>query len=235
MDAKPNQANPAESQETTQSPKINNTVKKDKNPEKKPTYKQWWFWVIIVLGLLIIGGIGSANMPKSENSDKKDETHKEENTENNTQSSDGGETSKETEGTPSSENSGGYKVGETIVFKDSKITITNVTRNFSTGNMFAVPESGKEFVKVDLAIVNTTTAKKSFSAYDWKIQDGDGVIKDINFAATSIIDGGFTSSVDLAGGGKWSGSMVFEVPAGDTNLQLQYKPSLFSSTTVINI
>ena len=235
MDAKPNQANPAESQETTQSPEINNAVKKDKNPEKKPAYKQWWFWVIIVLGLLIIGGIGSANMPKSENSDKKDETHKEENTENNAQSSDGGETSKETEGTPSSENSGGYKVGETIVFKDSKITITNVTRNFSTGNMFAVPESGKEFVKVDLAIVNTTTAKKSFSAYDWKIQDGDGVIKDINFSATSIIDGGFTSSVDLAGGGKWSGSMVFEIPAGDTNLQLQYKPSLFSSTTVIKI
>lgn len=235
MDAKPNQANSAKSQETTQPPETDNVAKKDKSSEKKPAYAQWWFWVIIVLVLLVMGGIGSTNMPKSENSDKKDETHKEENTENNAQSSDKSESSKETQGTPSSENAGGYKVGETIVFKDSKITVTNVTRNFSTGNMFSVPESGKEFIKVDLAIVNTTTAKKSFSAYDWKVQDGDGVIKDINFAATSIIDGGLTSSVDLAGGGKWSGSIVFEVPAGDTNLQLQYKPSLFSSTTVINI
>ena len=41
---------------------------KVKNSDKKPFYKQWWFWVIIVL-VLIIGASGSANKDSNDSTD----------------------------------------------------------------------------------------------------------------------------------------------------------------------
>lgn len=213
------------------------------NNNKKPIYKQWWFWVIIVAVLLVIGLAGQSNKNEGEGGQSNNDSSGNESTPAQTDpSSDENTSAKSTDNsqentspTSSTEEDGGYKVGDTITFKDSKVTISNITRNASTGNPYVTPESNKEFIKIDISFVNTTTSKKTFYTSDWQIQDGNGVIRDIDFSATAMIENGFTSSVELAGGGKWSGSIIFEVPAGDTNLQLQYKPSLFSKTTVINI
>lgn len=245
MDATKNKIETLDAEQVNQIPETqdNENLTPQKVSSKKPLYKQWWFWVIIVFALLVIGAIGSGSSNTTDTDEEKTETSettqkKTEETADNTETptKNSTETSDSTsEGTPSSENAGGYKVGETIVFKDSKVTIMNVTRNFDTGNMFVQPENGKEYVKIDVSFVNTTTSKKAFYPSSWQLQDGDGVIHDISYTATTMLDNSFSTSVELAGGGKWSGSMIFEVPAGDTSLQLQFKPSLLSNTTVINL
>ena len=245
MDAAKNNTKTLDAEQVTQVPEAqdtkNNTPQKDNS--KKPVYKQWWFWVIIVVAVLIMGGIGASSGNK--NAQDSNDTANSNSQDNPSNNSDNGsnESSKDTETNTSTEsenstaenNDSGYKVGETITYKDSKVTVTNVIRNASTGNEFVTPEDGKEYVQIDINFVNTTTSKKSFYPSDWKLQDSNGVIKDISFSATAMLNNGFTSSIDLAGNGKWSGSMIFEVPAGDTNLQLQYTPSLFSKTTIINL
>lgn len=211
-------------------------MSKDKAPAtaKKPIYKQWWFWAIIVLVLAVIGGATQTNDEQNasedkpaEISDETPETPKDEPTADNA-------TTDQTETTSSSENTGGYKVGETMTFKDRKVTVTSVERNFSTGNEFVTPEDGKEFVKVNITIVNTSTSKTTVYAGDWKIQDGNGVIDGYDVLATSVAKSALGTSVELAGGGQVSGALVFEVPKGDTNLELQYKAS-FLNTVVIKL
>lgn len=209
-------------------------VKKPDTTGKKPVYKQWWFWVIIVLVLAVIGGATQANDEQNASKDKpaeiSDETPKTPNDEPATSDT----PPDQTEGTPSSENAGGYKVGETMTFKDRKVTVTSVERNFSTGNEFVTPEDGKEFVKVNIAVVNTSTSKITVYAGDWKIQDGNGVIDGYNVLATSVAKNALGISVELAGGGQVSGALVFEVPKGDMNLELQYRAS-FLNTVVIKL
>ena len=101
--------------------------------------------------------------------------------------------------------------------------------------MFDKPEEGKEFIKIGVGFVNTTTSKKTFYPSNWQLQDGDGVIRDISYSTTMMIDNGFYESIELAGNGKWSGFMIFEILAGGGTLQLQYNPSLLSKTTIINL
>lgn len=211
-------------------------MSKDKAPAtaKKPFYKQWWFWVIIVLVLAVIGGATQTNDEQNNPEDKpaeiSDETPE---TPTNEPATDD-VSAEQTGTTPSSENAGGYKVGETMVFKDRKVTVTSVERNFSTGNEFVTPEDGKEFVKVNITVVNTSTSKIAVYAGDWKIQDGNGVIDGYNVLATSVAKNALGLSTELAGGGQVSGALVFEAPKGDTNLELQYKAS-FLNTVVVRL
>lgn len=206
-----------------------------------PIYKKWWFWVIIAVFALgaisVIASGGSTNKTDSNENSSAPANQPSSQTDDN-QSSTEQPTNQSEEKSPDASQSNsaeGYKVGDTIELKDSKVTISNVERNFSTGNMFVTPEEGKEYIKVGVGFVNTTTSKKTFYPSNWQLQDGDGVIRDISYSTTMMIDNGFYESVELAGNGKWSGFMIFEVPAGGGNLQLQYKPSLLSKTTIINL
>lgn len=205
---------------------------------KKPLYKRWWFWTIIIV---VLGLIAAVNQP--ENSDDKSTTASTENSENESKTPESTNKNDEapetppttdTEGTSSSENASGYKVGETIVLKDRKITITGVERNFSTDNYIVKPADGNEFVKINISITNTSTSNIRSYTSDWKIQDSNGVIDGYNSLATAMADNGFDITTELAGGGHTSGSLVFEVPKDDNNLQLQYKAS-FLNTVVIKL
>lgn len=118
-----------------------------------------------------------------------------------------------------------YKVGDVINFDGKKVTITSVERNWNSGNQFTVPQSGYEFVKVQISIENNSSNQISYSTYDWKLQDSKGVIKNVAFA-TYGVDGALDRG-DLAPKGKVSGFIVFEVPIGDAGLVLQYNPSFW--------
>ena len=118
-----------------------------------------------------------------------------------------------------------YKVGDVINFDGKKVTVTSVERNWNSGNQLTVPQSGYEFVKVQITIENNSSNQISYSTYDWKLQDSKGVIKDVAFA-TYGVDGALDSG-SLAPKGKVSGFIVFEVPIGDAGLVLQYNPSFW--------
>ncbi|MBR2710199.1 DUF4352 domain-containing protein [Candidatus Saccharibacteria bacterium] len=186
---------------------------------KKPVYKQWWFWVVIVVVLLIIGAIGSnGKTPQTQQPNS------------NNQSQEQPEETTETEETETSTDT--YRVGDTITLKNQTVSIVSIQRDYSTGNPYVTPKDGKEYIKVNISVANTSNAKRYFSAGDWKIQDSDGVIDTYSFTATAMLDDAFDSSIELASGGKTSGSLIFEVPKGDNGLELQYKASLLKTVIV---
>lgn len=123
-----------------------------------------------------------------------------------------------------------FTVGQAIDFDNKKVTVTSVERNWNSGNQYVTPETGNEFVKVEVSIENNSNSQVSYNTFDWKMQDGSGVIKDID-PNTFMVDGSLDSG-QLAPNGKVTGFMVFQVPADDTNLVLSYNPSFFSDKKV---
>lgn len=178
----------------------------DINKQKKPVFKRVWFWVLVVIVLI---GIGAANAPK----------------ETGTKVNDSGSSSSSNSDTPTI-----FKPGDTIEFDSKKVTVAAPQRNWSTGNEYIKPNSGNEFVKVQVTIENNSSSEASYNTFDWKMQDSKGVIKDVASVAFGV--DGALSSGQLAPKGKVAGFLVFEVPSGDTGLTLRYSPSFWSDKNI---
>ncbi len=174
---------------------------------KKAWYKRVWVWIGIIV---VIGIVSSAAAPKDTPKLASD-------------SSNSSETSKESEQTT-------FKAGDVIAFDDKKVTVAAPERNWDSGNQFIKPDSGNEFIKVQVTIENDSKSQASYNTFDWKLQDSKGVIKDVDATAYSV-DGALNSG-QLASGGKVSGFLVFQVPANDAGLTLQYSPSFWTDKKV---
>lgn len=123
-----------------------------------------------------------------------------------------------------------FAVGETATFDDKSITVTEVQRNYSTGNQFAQPESGKEFVLVTVAIANNSKNSMDYNTFEFKLQDSNGVQQSESFTALSE---GKLNSGSLAAGGKVSGKLAYEVPKDDAGLKLLYQNFSFFNNKAI--
>lgn len=123
-----------------------------------------------------------------------------------------------------------FAVNETAKFDDKSITVTNVQRDYDTGNQFAQPESGKEFVLVTVEITNSGKSAMDYNTYDFKLQDSNGVQQNESFTALSE---GKLNSGSLAPGGKVSGKLAYEVPKGDAGLKLIYQNMSFFSNKAV--
>jgi hypothetical protein len=175
--------------------------------EKKSIFKRWWFWVLIVIVLIGVGGAmgGGDNATKTASNDNSSENKSEE---------------EKTE----------FKVGETASFDDKSITVTKVQRNYDTGNQFAQPESGKEFVIVTVKVTNDSDSTLDYNTFEFKMQDSDGVQQ--NEAITALSEGKLNSG-SLAKGGKVTGNLAYEVPKGDKGLKLLYQNFSFFDNKAI--
>ena len=176
--------------------------------EKKPWFKKWWVWVLIVVVLIGVGGAmgGEKN-----------------NTATNTGNSGGSQSEKTEEKTE-------FKVGETASFDDKSITVTEVQRNYDTGNQFAQPESGKEFVIVTVQITNNSDSTLDYNTFEFKMQDSNGVQQNEAFSALTE---GKLNSGSLAKGGKVTGKLAYEVPKDDAGLKLLYQNFSFFDNKAI--
>lgn len=123
-----------------------------------------------------------------------------------------------------------FKVGETATFDDKSITVTNIERNYDTGNPYLKPESGKEFVVVTVDIANNGSSTLDYSTIEFKMQDSNGVQQ--NEAITALSQSKLNSG-SLAKGGKVSGKLAYEVPEGDAGLKLLYQSYSFFSNKAI--
>lgn len=119
-----------------------------------------------------------------------------------------------------------YKVGDVIKFDDKQVTVTDLQRNWNSGNEYSQPDSGNEFVNVKVSIENNSDGQISYNTFDWKIKNSDGMITDVDME-TYGLDGSLESG-ELAPGGKVSGTLVFQAPSGDEGLALQYSPSFWT-------
>lgn len=176
-------------------------IKKD----KRPVFKKWWFWIIVII---VIGGIyGSSQQDKgtviSSNSNSVSDNKKTEKT--------------------------NFKVGETIAFDGKEVTVKSIDRDWKSDNQFIKANDGKEFVKVNVSIVNKSDSELSFNTFDWKIEDANGAIEGPSGTAFTASDN--LGSGDLAVNGKKEGSVIFEV-AKDSKIKIHYQPSFWSNKKI---
>lgn len=176
--------------------------------ESKPWYKKWWVWLIIVI--VLIGAGGAAG--------NKDNTAT--NTGSNSNATNTKKAEEKTE----------FKVGETASFDNKSLTVTEVQRNYDTGNQFARPEAGKEFVIVTVNITNNSDKTLDYNTFEFKMQDSNGVQQ--NEAITALSEGKLNSG-SLAAGGKVTGKLAYEVPKDDAGLKLLYQSFSFFDNKAI--
>ena len=177
---------------------------------KKPWYKRFWVWVGIIILISIIGNaLTQKDTPKLANQ---------------------ASSSSASTITNKSPEHATFKAGDVIAFDNKKVTVSAPERNWDSGNEFIKPDSGNEFIKVQVTIENDSNDDASYDAYDWKLQDSNGVIKDVD-SATYSVDGALNSG-QLAKNGKVDGFLIFQVTSGDTNLTLRYSPSFWNDKKV---
>jgi hypothetical protein len=125
-----------------------------------------------------------------------------------------------------------YAVKEEVKQGDITLTVTDVQRNYTSSDGYSTPESGKEFVRVNVKLVNGSSVTESYNEFDFKVQTSTGNRLDPTFIANAPNE---LQSGDLASGGSVVGNVVFEVPRDDKNLKLIYDGSFFSNEVVVKL
>ena len=196
--------------ESNDNKQLNRVSSKAKS--EKPFYKKAWFWIVIVV-IIAIGSqykqpekVGENKNSGSNGSSQiqKGESKKEEKTE--------------------------FNVGDIIAFDGKELTVEKVERNWNSGNAYLKPKDGKEYVKISVKIENKSETEMNYNVFEFKAEDSNGAAENADMQTYSLPDS--LGSGDLVKGGKKSGSMVFEVPAG-SSLKLHYQPSFWSNKKVI--
>lgn len=183
-----------------------------KAKSEKPFYKKAWFWIVIVI-IIAIGG-------QSKQAEKVGENK---NSESNGSSQIQNKESKKEEKTE-------FKVGDIIAFDGKELTVEKVERNWKSEKTYIKPKDGKEYVKVSVKIENKSETEMNYNVFEFKVEDFNGAAERFDFQTYSLPDS--LGSGNLVKGGKKSGSMIFEVPAG-SSLKLHYQPSFWSNKKVI--
>lgn len=174
--------------------------------EKKPIYKKWWFWVIVIIFVGSIGvGMrgGSDNISKTAEDSKKNESSQQ-------------ETAKT------------YKIGDAVEIEGVSVTVDSMQRGYTSELM--KPDDGQEYIMLTVTIKNNSGDKKSYNAYDWNIETSEG---DIHSYEAMAQGSNALNSGDIANGGKKTGTLVFEVPKNDTGLKVHYKANYFLDNEVV--
>ena len=183
-----------------------------KTKSEKTFYKKAWFWVVIV----VIIAIGSQyKQPEKVGENKNSGSNGSSQTQNSEK--------KKEEKTE-------FNVGDIIAFDGKELTVEKVERNWNSGNAYLKPKDGKEYVKVSVKIENKSETEMNYNVFEFKAEDSNGAAENADMQTYSLPDS--LGSGDLVKGGKKSGSMIFEVPAG-SSLKLHYQPSFWSNKKVI--
>jgi hypothetical protein len=172
---------------------------------KKPIYKIWWFWVLIVVGIMMIsaisGGEESTNNPSS--SVEPQETQKEDVSSN---------TSEQT-----------YQLNEEAVATKLSFIVSEVKKDTKIGtNEYLQKMTENEYVIIKLSVTNNDVEARTIDDSMFKLKDSNGkeyttmsgadlyVNEDVSFFLTRVNPGL-----------KLTGYIVFETPKDLTGLILE--------------
>lgn len=175
--------------------------------QKKPFYKRVWFWILAIIVIAVIGSSIGGN--KSDDSAKKVDGNK------TTKSADGSSSKTKSQQT--------FKVGETaeykgVQFKVNKVDYTNGDPDVDS------PDSGKQYVVMNVTISNNGDDKYDYNPFDFKLDD-NGNQTDTTEVTSGIKD--TLSSGTLAKGASVTGNLVGQANTAD-KLKLIYNGNIFS-------
>lgn len=123
-------------------------------------------------------------------------------------------------------------IGEVVEFKNMNVTVERIER--SSGDDWNKPKEGNEYVIVYITLENTGDKTENYNPFDFKLQNSTGTRLDQTM--TTIDSDTAMSSGELASGGKFTASVTFEAPTGDTELGLIYEPNwLIGDNTMISL
>ncbi|WP_051208652.1 DUF4352 domain-containing protein [Butyrivibrio sp. WCD3002] len=188
---------------------------------KKPFYKKWWFWVLVVLVLLIgAGSNGSKNtdtkkVGELETADKKEESK-----------SAGTETaSTEAKETEAKEAKTEYHVGD--ILEDGNMRIVYVSSgDYHEDNEYMQPQDGKKYIYAKFEFENISDSKDaSVSFYSFECY-ADGYACDMHYGNDESL------SATLSAGRTTSGILVFEVPIDAKEIEIEYTTNMFTSDKI---
>ncbi len=179
---------------------------------KKPIFKKWWFWVIIaVIVLGIIGSFSNDKTPTKDTGAKSTSTSSKANS-------------------VASKAKENFSIGETATFKTMKITAEEMKE--SNGKEYFEAPEGKVFVGVKFTIENISEKDQSMSSILLFDAYTDGVKSDFSFTASMAFDEG-TIDGTVAPGKKLVGWYAVEAPKDWKEIELQIKSSWLSSGKAI--
>lgn len=122
-----------------------------------------------------------------------------------------------------------FGIGEKVELDGQVVEVTEVER--SSGDDFDKPKEGHEYVIVHILIENNSDDEISYNPFNFKMKNSNGQIEDSVF--TMVDSDTALSSGELAPGGNVSGTLAFEQPVDDDELQLIFEASFWSDKKVI--
>lgn len=169
--------------------------------QKKPFYKRFWFWILAIIVIIVIGGMVGGESDTSSSS-----------------------SSSSTSSLKSS-----YKVGEAATYNGYSFKVNSV--KYWSGDDMDTPDSGKEYIIVNVTITNKGDEKQDYNPYDFKL-NSDGNSTDLDEILTNEEYSKDTlNSGTLDKGATVSGNLIGQAKK-DSKLKLEYKPSFFDDKTI---
>lgn len=176
--------------------------------QKKPFYKRVWFWILAVIVIAVIFGSAGGDKAKKVSSENTEKTS--------------AKISNET-----------FKVGDTV--KADGVTLKLNKVDFNDGSSLSTPDSGKEYVIVNVTITNVDKNKVSYNPLDFKLDD-NGNQTDLTELVMDDNGNKITNDDlkygDLSKGASVTGSMIGQATKNN-KLKLIYTGSLFSNNEKI--
>ena len=180
----------------------------------RPWYLKKRFWLLGVVGLIVIGSMMGGGGSKDSNEDANAAAN--------------GAT---TQGTATDTKLFAGRVDAQREDKErnvgQSVDISGYTATVTAG---AFQQSLNEFQKdgyvvADVTIANRDDRAQAYNLFDWKLQTPTGQVIDPTFS----IDGGMLGSGDLVKGGSVTGKTTFKVGADKGDFYVIYKPDAFDS------
>ena len=121
-----------------------------------------------------------------------------------------------------------YHVGDTVSYKGYEIKVNSV--NYSNGSEFDTPDTGKQYIIMNVTITNNTGKKQSYNPLDFKL-NANGNATDADEFVSDDIATDLLNSGDLDNGASVTANLVGQADP-NAKLKLQYETSIWNDETV---